>query len=325
MTALRLSHALETGALSLPEGRIAVFAPRVGERWPFGPERVQVVTDHRTSHDYFVAQGFDCQREPSGSFAASVVVVPRARDRARGLIARAAALGGPVVVDGDRVNGVDGILRDLGGRVGGLANLPKAHGRVIWFDAGADLSDWAEAAAPRRVGDWLTAAGVFSADGPDPGSVALLAALPPLKGRVADLGAGWGFLSAGVLASSPAVSEIHLIEDDATALDCARVNVTDPRAVFHWADALRPVPGAPFDAVAMNPPFHASRAADPGLGRAFLDAGVRALAPHGTLWLVANRHLPYESLLDEVFVTVETLPGTPAFKIIRASKPRRRT
>jgi 16S rRNA (guanine1207-N2)-methyltransferase len=253
-----------------------------------------------------------------------VVVLPRARDRARGLIARAAALGGPVMVDGDRVNGVDGLLKDLRGRVGGLDNLPKAHGRVIWFDAGADLADWAKAAEPRLVGPWLTVAGAFSSDGPDPGSVALLSALPALKGRVADLGAGWGYLSAGVLATNPAVAEMHLIESDAAALDCARVNVPDPRAAFHWADALRPLPGAPFDVVVTNPPFHSTRAADPGLGRAFLAAAARALVPHGTLWLVANRHLPYESVLGETFNVVETLPGTPAFKIIRASRPRRR-
>lgn len=324
MTAHRLAHALETGALPLPEGRIAIFGPRAGDQLPFLPDRVQVITGQRPDHDFFSAQGFDCVRVPSGAFAASVVVVPRARDRARGLIAQAAALGGPVAVDGDRVNGVDGLLKDLKGRVSGLGNLPKAHGRVIWFDAGAAFADWALAAQPHRVGDWMTVPGAFSSDGPDAGSVALLDALAPLKGRVADLGAGWGYLSAGVLAVSPGVTEMHLIEADADALDCARINVPDPRAVFHWADALRPLPEAPFDAVITNPPFHSTRAADPGLGRAFLDAAARALTPQGTLWLVANRHLPYESALAEAFIGVETLPGTSAFKIIRASRPRRR-
>ncbi|MCR8725945.1 class I SAM-dependent methyltransferase [Frigidibacter sp. ROC022] len=324
MTALRLAHALETGALALPEGRIAVFAPRVGDMLPFGPDVAQVITGGKPERDYFAERGYDCQRVPSGAFAAALVLVPRSRERARGLIATAAALGCPVLVEGNRTDGIDGLLRDLKSRVAGLENVSKAHGRVIWFDAGADLADWAKAALPRQVGPWWTVPGAFSADGPDPGSEALLAALPQLKGRVADLGAGWGFLAAGVLAASPAVRELHLIEADADALDCARRNLSDPRASFHWADALRPLPGAPFDVVVSNPPFHTTRAADPGLGRAFLEAAARSLTPQGTLWLVANRHLPYESALSEAFIGVETLPGTPAFKIIRASRPKRR-
>lgn len=324
MTALRFAHALETGALAVPEGRVAIFAPPAGALLPFGPEDVQIITGSRPDHDHFADRGYDCQRQPTGSFAFALVFVPRARDRARGLIAAAAALGGPVVVEGNRTDGVDGLLRDLKARVSGLENLPKAHGRVIWFDAGADLADWAAAALPRQQGRWWTVPGAFSTDGPDPGSEALLAALPPLKGVVADLGAGWGYLSAGILAASPNLAALHLIEADADALDCARRNVLDPRAVFHWADALRPLPGAPYDVVVSNPPFHTTRAADPGLGRAFLDAAARALTPNGTLWLVANRHLPYESALSEAFIGVETLPGTPAFKIIRAHRPKRR-
>ena len=324
MTALRLAHALEIGALSLPEGRVAVFAPRAGAVLPIGPDRAQIITSFRPDHDHFAAQGYDCVREPTGDFAAALVLVPRVRDLARALIARAAALGGPVMVEGARTDGIDGLQRDLKARVD-LGVLPKAHGRLLWFDAGAAFPDWLDAARPREVEGFRTVSGAFSSDGPDRGSRVLLDALPPLKGRVADLGAGWGYLAQGVLAASPAVTEVALVEADADALDCARVNVTDPRATFHWADALRPLPGAPFDAVVMNPPFHSTRAADPGLGRAFLDAARSALTPQGTLWLVANRHLPYESALSEAFVAVETLTGTPAFKVVRASRPRRRS
>jgi 16S rRNA (guanine1207-N2)-methyltransferase len=38
---------------------------------------------------------------------------------------------------------------------------------------------------------------------------------------------------------------------------------------------------------------------------------------------VANRHLPYEAELDAKFGLVEELPGSGAFKIIRASRPKR--
>ena len=66
--------------------------------------------------------------------------------------------------------------------------------------------------------------GVFSADGIDPASALLLATLPAKLGpRVADLGAGWGYLSAGLL-KDERITSLHLIEADHTALACARVN-----------------------------------------------------------------------------------------------------
>jgi 16S rRNA (guanine1207-N2)-methyltransferase len=320
----RLSHALDSGALALPPGRIAVFAPRAGTVLPWPPQAVQIVTWFRPDHDWFAARGFDCRLAPAGDFAAALVVPPRSRDAARGLVAEAAALvpGRTVVIDGARTEGIDPLWRELRDRAG-ARSLAKAHGRVIWFTAAEAFPDWAAAARPRRIDGWTIRPGAFSAEGPDPGSQALLAALPPLAGRVADLGAGWGFLAAGVLAASPGVTELHLVEADARALDCARANVPDPRARFHWADALAPLPGTPFDAVVTNPPFHTTRAADPGLGRGFIAAAARALGPQGSLWLVANRHLPYDSALTDSFAEVEERPGTAAFKVFRARRPRR--
>jgi 16S rRNA (guanine1207-N2)-methyltransferase len=71
----------------------------------------------------------------------------------------------------------------------------------------------------------------------------------------------------------------------------------------------------------MNPPFHAGRAADPGLGRAMIEAAARALSPQGQLWLVANRHLPYEAALAELFRQVEEIGGDGGFKLLRAGLP----
>ena len=64
---------------------------------------------------------------------------------------------------------------------------------------------------------------MFSPDGPDPGSLRLAAAFEGrLKGRVADLGAGWGWLAHAALARCPAITAIDLYEADANALDAAR-------------------------------------------------------------------------------------------------------
>ena len=54
---------------------------------------------------------------------------------------------------------------------------------------------------------------------------------------------------------------------------------------------------------------HNGREADPALGQAFVRAAQRGLAPDGVLWMVANRHLPYQSVLTELFLTVEDAGG----------------
>jgi 16S rRNA (guanine1207-N2)-methyltransferase len=149
----------------------------------------------------------------------------------------------------------------------------------------------------------------------------LAAALPDrMKGKGADLGAGWGFLSRAVLARD-GVTHLDLVEADHAALDCARANIADPRAAFHWADAT--VWRAPrlLDFVVMNPPFHRGRAADPALGEAFLAAAARSLAPDGTLWLVANRGLPYDRALNALFREVQDIGADPSFRLIRAARP----
>jgi 16S rRNA (guanine1207-N2)-methyltransferase len=45
------------------------------------------------------------------------------------------------------------------------------------------------------------------------------------------------------------------------------------------------------------------------------------LTPSGTLWLVANRHLPYERTLATTFTEVAEHAGDGSFKILRAIRP----
>jgi 16S rRNA (guanine1207-N2)-methyltransferase len=213
------------------------------------------------------------------------------------------------------------MLRDLRrrGRVGPV--IAKAHGKLFVVEE-ADIADWI-AEPKRNANGYLAPPGGFSADRVDPGSALLLSALPKLSGRVADLGAGWGALAAAIL-ESDAVTRYDLVEAHLPSLDCARANIGDPRAAFHWADATGWRPDAPVDHVVTNPPFHRGRENDPGLGRAFFATAAEALGRRGTLWVVANRHLPYESTLGSLFADVEERPGTPAFKLHRAAHPRRR-
>lgn len=328
--ALRLELAVEAGLVLPDAGTIAVFHPRAGEMLgPLPRERVQVITPHAPDHAAFAAMGYACAQAADGPYAAALVCLPRSRAEARDLIAQATALTrGPVIIDGQKTDGAEALLRELRERVALGEAISKGHGKIAWFPAlGEDaLADWR--AAPGEARDearsYRTLPGLFSADGIDAASALLAAALPAgLKGQVADLGAGWGYLSAQLLAKAPGIAALHLVESDARALDCARANVSDPRAVFHWADATQPLAKLPLDAVVMNPPFHQGREARPQLGAAFIKSAAAMLKPSGQLFLVANRHLPYETALAAAFRKHAELPGSPGFKIFHAEGPLR--
>lgn len=324
----RLTTALQDGTLVLPaEGDVLVVGPGADtDLSGLPPGRALAVQGFRPDHDALAARGVRVVPDlaaVTAPCAAAVVCVPRSRDQARAWIAGAAARvtpGGPVAVDGAKTDGIESVLKELRGVAGLGEVLSRAHGKLAVFPAAPLPADWAD--APRSPpGGWTTRPGVFSADGPDAGSALLAAALPAsLPGRGADLGAGWGYLARAALARA-GVRSLDLVEADHAALACARLNISDPRATFHWADATIFRPAQPADWVVMNPPFHHGRAADPALGAAFLRNAARILARDGVLWLVVNRHLPYADMLRALFRAVDDIGGTSVHRLYRCAAP----
>ena len=254
-------------------------------------------------------------------FDVAYIALPRAKAAARSHIAAAAACADLIIVDGQKTDGVDAIVKNVRQRGELVGSVSKAHGKIFWA-RGVDAADWA--ASDQLVdGRWHVSAGVFSADGVDPGSALLADALPSdLIGRVADLGAGWGFLAGRALERCHDIVQISLVEAQKSALSCARKNLPDDRAAFHWADATAWDAAEPLDAVIMNPPFHSGRARDDDLGRAFITTAARNLRSGGWLWMVANRHLPYEPWIAERLGAVEEIGGNRTYKLLKARKKR---
>lgn len=323
MAQTRLTSALDEGALTLPEGAITVLRPAADyDLSALAGRDLRIVHGFYPDAAHWQQAGFTVTQQMTDS-AAALVVVPRAKALAQALIAQSCTKAGLVIVDGQRTDGIDSLFRACRARLGDLPSVTRAHGRMFWFAASDAFADWAEPAPTRGAHGYFNAAGVFSDGAVDAGSALLAAALPAkLPARMADLGAGWGYLAAAVLTRT-GVASLDLIEAEAASLACARLNVTDPRAAFHWADARQFVARPLYDAIVMNPPFHTGRAADTGLGRSFIAAAARLLAPHGSLWMVANRHLPYEQTLSECFRNVDMIGGNAAFKLYCAAKPRR--
>ncbi|WP_376874569.1 class I SAM-dependent methyltransferase [Albirhodobacter sp. R86504] len=330
----RISLALDAFP-PLPDGQILVLGARESDDLSdLAQDRLTVIRGFAPDFAVLKARGFSVFPAIEGleatTFAAALIFLPRSKTEARAMIAQARArTKGPIWIDGGKTDGIDSILKDMRAAGEVVPPISKAHGKIFAAHPAGDLAEWLPVETSPAEG-FVTRPGVFSEGKVDRGSQLLAAVLPPkLPSRVADLGAGWGWLSAQVLGIR-GVDEVHLIEADYTALECARLNITDPRAQFHWADATDISFDHRFGAVVMNPPFHTTRDADPALGAAFIRAASKILSLSGNLYMVANRHLPYETALRSQFKEVEELFAPQAsgargpdgaFKLYRAAKP----
>ncbi|MGZ3216775.1 methyltransferase [Paracoccus sp. T5] len=322
MTQSRLDLAFPDGH---PGGEVLfIGAQAADDLSPLDPQHLQIAQGNFPDHHGLAARGYRVAADVDGSFDAAIVRLPRAKAQARARIADAAGRlpqGADLWIDGQKTDGIDAILKEMRALAQVSDVISKAHGKI--FRVTVPAGDWLPGdwrAAEREVlPGFVTRPGVFSADGVDAGSRMLADHLPDrLPTRIVDLGAGWGWLAAQAL-KRDSITELHLVEANHAALESARRNVTDPRARFHWADARDFSLREPVNGVIMNPPFHEGRQADPRLGGAFIATAARLLTGAGRLWMVANRHLPYESVLSEHFGQVHEIAGDSRFKVIEAT------
>lgn len=287
--------------------------------------------------DALARSGFTVgEADTAARYGLVMLLPPRQRDEARALFARAvqhAQVGGVVLACVPNVEGAHSAEADLAALLGNAGHLSKHKCRVFWGKVQPSSGDqermasWLALDQPQmnEVG-YISRPGLFAWDRVDNASALLAEHLPEgLQGRVADFGAGYGYLSTQIMARCPGVTAIDLYEAEARALQPARLNME--RALHdsgrqwefdvHWHDLEQPV-GARYDAVVSNPPFHQGRADLPELGRAFITQAAKALVPHGCLWLVANRHLPYEATLAAHFNEVRTIIVRDGFKLFEA-------
>ncbi len=262
-----------------------------------------------------------------GSVETAMVYAPAGVLERRYVLAqtlRALKVGGRLDVMGLKDKGGSRLKKELEGFGAEVGETAKAHHRrcvVIKSGAETGLDAAIAAGAMQRV-EGLEAwsqPGVFAWDRIDAGSAQLVASLPGLKGAGADLGCGYGALTTAVLRSE-AVTSLRLIDLDRRAVEAAKKNVEDARATFEWADARSLEAAGDLDFIVSNPPFHDGGAEDRRLGQAFIKKAAEMLKKGGTLWLVANRHLPYEAELRETFKRVTPITDGGGYKLFEAVK-----
>jgi 16S rRNA (guanine1207-N2)-methyltransferase len=315
-----LAYAFESGALS-PQHAFFLRAE-------LGPFRdIDAEQSFRTEYLRLKRASWSVvPRLEGGPYQLGHILLTKHKEENFANIARGWALlapGGTLVCAGTNVDGAASLEKHVAKAFGLEGSLSKFHCRVFWLKRSERRPPdyWRDLASLRPVGDgtWVSQPGIFSWDRIDDGSALLAQCLPDdLFGPVADFGCGWGYLSREVLARSPDVASIDLIDSEHRALEAARVNLADPRATFHWLDLATEAAPVTYDAIVCNPPFHAGRAAEPALGQGIIAAAARALRPGGRFYVVANRGLPYEPLLKANFATFETLADNNKFRVTRA-------
>jgi 16S rRNA (guanine1207-N2)-methyltransferase len=114
---------------------------------------------------------------------------------------------------------------------------------------------------------------------------------------------------------------VDLLDSDIAAVALARENLRAngiDNAVAHVGDGVGAAPGAPYNLIATNPPFHLGRRQTTVVAQQFIAAAPGALVPGGRFCLVANRFLPYERDMLEAFGNVREVAGDGRYKVLVA-------
>lgn len=273
------------------------------------------------------------QKELQGRYDVVCIRATRQRAETRGLVAQAALHNlkidseACIVITQHNDHGAKTLEDDLKTVFTDISVISKGKKRTIicvGHNFKADiLAQWEAEAAPRLIaatGFW-SQPGLFSYDRIDVGSQLLASCLPQtLTGQGADIGCGYGFLARTIM-SVAGVKKLTAVDVDARAVAACARNVPDARLETVWADATQLHPQLNgLDWVVTNPPFHTQQDESQALGQAICSAALSMLKPRGKLWLVANRHLPYESYLQSKARSMTCVSAAHGFKIIHCIK-----
>ncbi len=80
------------------------------------------------------------------------------------------------------------------------------------------------------------------------------------------------------------------------------------------------IPDKKYELILSNPPFHTGRDVDYQVARAFIEQSYSALQTGGQLYLVANRFIRYEKIMDNVLPAVRCNCPIPPFSCIVRNK-----
>lgn len=263
----------------------------------------------------------------------AMIRLPKAKEAALlALHAAAARLppAAPIAVFGGNAEGIRSVARLMGDLAEDVATLATGHharvitGRCRDRSAGlkAHLADWRHVRTIGIAGlsrDWVSYPGTFAKGGLDAGTAFLLQHLPdlPSGARVLDFAAGTGVVAAAIAACSRQ-AQIDLIDADALAVEAARENVPDARAIV--GSDLVAAGGGPYDLIASNPPVHDGVAESRAVLDRLIVEAPRHLRSGGRLLLVVQRRIPVLPALEAAFGAATVLGDDGRFTVAMATR-----
>lgn len=165
-----------------------------------------------------------------------------------------------------------------------------------------------------------TDAGTFSKQHLDPGSRLLIDTVPPMHGRCADIGCGWGPIGIALAIKNPDLS-VEMVDVNERAVALAQKNAEAnqvPNARAFVSDALENVASG-LDFCVTNPPIRAGKQVIYG----FFAQACEKLVPGGALYIVIRKQQGAPSAikyLNTLFSSVNTLEKEAGYWIVEAVK-----
>jgi 16S rRNA (guanine1207-N2)-methyltransferase len=183
-----------------------------------------------------------------------------------------------------------------------------------------------EAQVADQTIEYVAKPGLFAWKQLDDGTRLLIEALlqHPLDetSSVLDIGCGAGILTlvaARQVWNGQAVGvDVDCRAVQATHRTLAHNGISNARAFA--GDCTESVAECTFDAVVTNPPFHQKQATTYVVAEQIIRDAARILGRSGRLYLVANRFLKYERLIEQAFGHAHLLRETKSFRVWYAEK-----
>ncbi len=275
------------------------------------------------------------QRLRPSTFDVVLSHLPRGRAVQEELIEGAARVlrpGGRFYFVASTRSGVKGAIkytRELLGRCGVIRQKKGYHVAMAVRPAGLSIKPSPPSYASRTVicdgieTRLVSKPGVFAWDRLDDGTAALVQAMRIDPGdHVLDLGCGTGLAGLAAARRAP-LGHVALVDADARAAESARLtlaaNGVENSEVIS-SDCASAVYDREFDVVVTNPPFHRGLGVEFDVAHQFVRDAARVLGPGGHLFLVANRHLSYATLVRDVFGNVAQVAADARYQVLTAEK-----
>jgi len=139
---------------------------------------------------------------------------------------------------------------------------------------------------------------------------------------VVDLACGNGVLGLMYQQLFPS-AKMRFLDESYSAVNSARDNYSawfpqhDSTAAFSVADGMGETESNSIDRILCNPPFHQQHAMNDQVAIRLFEHAKRCLHQGGDLWVVANRHLAYDSKLKRLFGNSQSIAKNGKFAVYR--------